>query len=351
MVVKGSNQTFYTTNNSSSKKHSHNSSELFDPPTISLTPASKAKLAQQLSSFQDTIEKKERLSHLQHSFFRKYKQQQLQQQNTTTPTPTRNRHYKRTMDNQTSAASGEVLTEQEQPPPPVVVSEAPSSAEERVDEATTSQLLQQERQPQDDEASNQQASAAAEAERPPHDPAQGAQGQRHPAQAQQAEQPQEVIDLTSVVEEDLHQRVPPPAPERVTERPPVAPAAAAEEESQQQHKEFSKRLLVLVSNSQFNRKSSADSSRAMTMLALKNLPYEIVDGMDPAQKERRNALFELSGRRGVYPQFFLVSSDDSQETTVVGDMETIDGINDCSAMPAELLEANPGIVTWERLLR
>ena len=343
MVVKGSNQTFYTTNSSSSKKHSHNNNEyLFDPPTISLTPASKAKLAQQLSSFQDTIEKKERLSHLQHSFFRKYKQQQLQ--NTTT-TPTK-RHYKRTMDSsQSEQQQQQVPSPEQQPPVSVVSSEAPSSAE-GVDEATT-QLQEQERQPQiateqDGEASTQQVSATAEAERPHHD---------NSAQRAQAEQPQEVIDLTSVVEEDLgHQRAPPPAPERVPERPPVAPAAAAEEESQQQHKEFSKRLLVLVSNSQFNRKSSADSSRAMTMLALKNLPYEIVDGMDPAQKERRNELFDLSGRRGVYPQFFLVSSV-TEETTVVGDMETIDGINDCSAMPAELLEANPGIVTWERLLR
>ncbi|KAL7479041.1 hypothetical protein ACHAW6_004790 [Cyclotella cf. meneghiniana] len=43
----------------------------------------------------------------------------------------------------------------------------------------------------------------------------------------------------------------------------------------------------------------------MQLLADFNIPYKIVDGMDPLQREKRNDLFTVSGIRGNYPQLFV----------------------------------------------
>lgn len=46
--------------------------------------------------------------------------------------------------------------------------------------------------------------------------------------------------------------------------------------------------------------------------------FDMLDGVDPELRDRRNELFELSGLRGQYPQFFLVSDD---STVFWGDWE------------------------------
>jgi hypothetical protein len=63
---------------------------------------------------------------------------------------------------------------------------------------------------------------------------------------------------------------------------------------------------------------------------------------------RRNQLFEISGVRGEYPQFFLIEK--SGETHYIGDWETVESINDTSGLPKEMVETDPGAVTWDRLL-
>lgn len=66
---------------------------------------------------------------------------------------------------------------------------------------------------------------------------------------------------------------------------------------------------------------------------------------------RREELFRISGKRGAYPQFFLVRvSDTSKTTTYLGDWEYIEGLNDASGLPADILKANPAIVTWDKVL-
>ena len=54
---------------------------------------------------------------------------------------------------------------------------------------------------------------------------------------------------------------------------------------------------------------------------------ELVDGSDMAFKERRNELFDISGIRGKYPQFFLVKDEDGP-TTFLGDFDTFEWLND-----------------------
>jgi hypothetical protein len=63
---------------------------------------------------------------------------------------------------------------------------------------------------------------------------------------------------------------------------------------------------------------------------------------------RRNQLFEISGVRGEYPQFFLIEK--SGETHYIGDWETVESINDTSGLPKAMVETDPGAVTWDRLL-
>jgi hypothetical protein len=46
------------------------------------------------------------------------------------------------------------------------------------------------------------------------------------------------------------------------------------------------RLIVLVSNSACDRKVKADQARALTVLDSRRIPYELVDGVNPAMKER-----------------------------------------------------------------
>jgi hypothetical protein len=108
-----------------------------------------------------------------------------------------------------------------------------------------------------------------------------------------------------------------------------------------------KKLIVLISNGVSNRIQAANQSRALTLLQAKGTPFLTVDGMDPEQKEKRNELFGISQIRGNYPQFFLEHKDGL--TTYVGDWEYIEGLNDSSSLPAETLEDNPEIMTWERV--
>lgn len=65
------------------------------------------------------------------------------------------------------------------------------------------------------------------------------------------------------------------------------------------------RFTVLVSNGVFDPKQRANQEAALRLLRGVDIDYEIVDGMDPAQKDRRDAFFAISGLRGYYPQVFF----------------------------------------------
>jgi hypothetical protein len=66
---------------------------------------------------------------------------------------------------------------------------------------------------------------------------------------------------------------------------------------------------------------------------------------------RRDELFRISGKRGVYPQFFLVRVEKaSKTTTYLGDWEYVEAVNDASGYPDEILDNNPQIVTWDKVL-
>lgn len=63
---------------------------------------------------------------------------------------------------------------------------------------------------------------------------------------------------------------------------------------------------------------------------------------------RRNELFEISGIRGNYPQFFVAFKDGS--TKFLGDYHKIVLLNDNSGLPDDFLASHPEIETWESVL-
>lgn len=58
-------------------------------------------------------------------------------------------------------------------------------------------------------------------------------------------------------------------------------------------------------------------------------------------------MFKVSGIRANYPQFFFKDEDGS--FTFIGQWETIEGFNENSQLPGDILEANPQIDTWEKM--
>jgi hypothetical protein len=100
-----------------------------------------------------------------------------------------------------------------------------------------------------------------------------------------------------------------------------------------------KTLVALISNMTGNRMQAANQERALTLFKAHGLNPELVDGTDPSNKDRRNILFEISGIRGNYPQFFLVES--NNKTTFLGNFETMESMNDAGTLNTDILSSNP----------
>lgn len=87
------------------------------------------------------------------------------------------------------------------------------------------------------------------------------------------------------------------------------------------------RLLILVSLQSFDKSVTGNQDTAFSALKDAGVPFDILDGADPTNKQRRNELFGISGLRAKYPQFFFVS-DDKQKTEFWGDWGAFEGANE-----------------------
>mmetsp|Transcript_11929 Transcript_11929/g.29940 ORF Transcript_11929/g.29940 Transcript_11929/m.29940 type:complete len:125 (+) Transcript_11929:24-398(+) len=89
-----------------------------------------------------------------------------------------------------------------------------------------------------------------------------------------------------------------------------------------------------------------------TVLANKKVEHQEVDGSDEANKALRDKLFELSGKRGSYPQVFLQKRD-TEEYQFVGLFEDVQNANEISGMVASNPDfaSNPEVVakTFEKV--
>jgi len=110
---------------------------------------------------------------------------------------------------------------------------------------------------------------------------------------------------------------------------------------------MTKRIILLISNGISERKQAYHQNLSLNLLNARRMLYETVDGADPTQTVRRNKLFNISGIRGMYPQWFLANGDD--DIIYIGDWPKISEINDNDDIPAELRSSISGLVTWDML--
>ena len=82
-------------------------------------------------------------------------------------------------------------------------------------------------------------------------------------------------------------------------------------------------------------------------IAGKGIRVEEVAGDVEENKARRSALFAISGKGPVYPQFFLQLGED--QPTCVGDYEEFEGLVECETMDAVVLAENPDIPTFSKV--
>eukprot|EP00934_Nitzschia_sp_Nitz4_P000658 Nitzschia sp. Nitz4//scaffold97_size77645//32073//33488//NITZ4_005517-RA/size77645-processed-gene-0.92-mRNA-1//-1//CDS//3329560653//658//frame0 len=76
-------------------------------------------------------------------------------------------------------------------------------------------------------------------------------------------------------------------------------------------------------------------NRAMNIFKGKGINLVYVDGSNPDEKLRRNELFEISGRRGVYPQLF-VRNRTIGKLQYFADFDRIELLNDCDSLQAQI---------------
>eukprot|EP00531_Pseudo-nitzschia_arenysensis_P008940 CAMPEP_0116118360 /NCGR_PEP_ID=MMETSP0329-20121206/2061_1 /TAXON_ID=697910 /ORGANISM="Pseudo-nitzschia arenysensis, Strain B593" /LENGTH=1937 /DNA_ID=CAMNT_0003611979 /DNA_START=138 /DNA_END=5948 /DNA_ORIENTATION=- len=90
-----------------------------------------------------------------------------------------------------------------------------------------------------------------------------------------------------------------------------------------------KALIMLISSVSGRHDQKSAQDRALTILKGMEISpdqMETVDGADPIKKERRDELFDISGVRGNYPQFFLIDS--NEKITYMTDWEGFESMHE-----------------------
>ncbi len=114
--------------------------------------------------------------------------------------------------------------------------------------------------------------------------------------------------------------------------PTVAPEGQVSAENDKNP--CTKMMIVLVSKSFGTMAQRTSQERALTTLNAREIPYEEVDGSDPAWKDRRTELFNISGLRGKYPQFFVK---DGEHISFLGDFEVFESMNETGELEASFV--------------
>eukprot|EP00977_Amphora_coffeiformis_P003639 scaffold710_cov171-Amphora_coffeaeformis.AAC.8 len=96
------------------------------------------------------------------------------------------------------------------------------------------------------------------------------------------------------------------------------------------------KAVVLISKQSFNRNVVQDQERALHTLKSMGIPFNTIDGADPQNKMVRDQLFQLSGLRAIYPQFFVVRRNGTK--TFWGGMEVFEASNESGTLEQDMLE-------------
>ncbi len=90
-----------------------------------------------------------------------------------------------------------------------------------------------------------------------------------------------------------------------------------------------------------------NSRRLEDVLIGNKIQFEKIDGSLTENKEVRDKLFAVSNLRGKYPQCFLESDGTYR---FLGLWEKLEEMIECDTIPAEVLEANPSIQTFKKVI-
>uniref|UniRef100_A0A7S1TXY1 Glutaredoxin domain-containing protein n=1 Tax=Phaeomonas parva TaxID=124430 RepID=A0A7S1TXY1_9STRA len=100
----------------------------------------------------------------------------------------------------------------------------------------------------------------------------------------------------------------------------VAAEAAGAAEEQAKGK-----CILLVSSTPHTQAHEKHTARGRAVLQARKIVYEEVDGANEENRELRNELFAISGKRGLYPQFFIAYGG---HYFFAGDWEKIESLNE-----------------------
>ena len=114
-------------------------------------------------------------------------------------------------------------------------------------------------------------------------------------------------------------------------------------------------ILMLRSVASGNRAQKQNQERAIQMFTALDIPHKVLDCALPENKEERDKLFQVSGVRGNYPQFFTCTKEYSEDEQwsrpkyeYVGQYYNMQQINENSTMDASLLMHFD--MTWDKLM-
>ena len=96
-------------------------------------------------------------------------------------------------------------------------------------------------------------------------------------------------------------------------------------------------VLLLVSGIAVDVATRAQQQRSVALLQARGVAFETVDGAEPEHRATRDRLFAISGRRGAYPQFFVVGEEEGGSDGAprfVGLWDAIERLNECDAAGA-----------------
>jgi hypothetical protein len=88
--------------------------------------------------------------------------------------------------------------------------------------------------------------------------------------------------------------------------------------------------------------------KVKTWLEAKKVRYQSIDASLAENKDVRNELYDVSGKRGGLPQVFIVDSE-AGSTKYAGDYEGINSLIESDSIPADILEKNPQIPTFTKM--
>jgi hypothetical protein len=112
----------------------------------------------------------------------------------------------------------------------------------------------------------------------------------------------------------------------------------------------STRILMLISTTSGSRRQLSEQERSIAMLEALEIPFETLNCAMPEYRDQRDHFFDISGVRGEFPQFFLISpkAEEGKTQVFLGQYPDIERVNEHSNLPKSALKETD--VTWDSVM-